>query len=136
MKEHPQHILDCVLQAWNREAAHWESQRLSSLYTQDAVFFGGRPGHSVGAAEIASYFDSYHGVILTAKLKLLDQQLLKLSDDCIMTQGFGEFEFVLAGNKSTSSTLRTTLVICRDASDWKISAHHFSTIPSAPPLGD
>ena len=136
MKEHPEEILDTVLLAWNREAANWSAQRLSTLYTQDALFFGGREGHAVGAAAITAYFDSYHGVIFSAKLKLLDQQLLRLSDDAIMAQGFGEFDFVLAGDKSTQSVLRTTLVICREADDWKICAHHFSTIPSVPPLGE
>lgn len=136
MKQAPEHVLDHILQAWNREAAQWASQQLSSLYTPDAVFFGGRPGHSVGAAGIKSYFDSYHGVIVSAKLKLLEQHLLSLSDDCIMAQGFGEFDFVLAGNKSTTSILRTTLVICREGGGWKIRAHHFSTIPTTPPLGD
>ena len=136
MNIQPKTILHNVLQAWNREAGNWGAQKLSSLYTDDALFFGGRPGHSVGAAEITAYFDSYHGVIISAHLKLVEQHVLMINEDCIMAQGFGEFDFVLAGNKSTQSRLRTTLVICRDGGGWKIRAHHFSTIPEAPPLGD
>lgn len=136
MKEQPEKILEHILQAWNREAGNWGKERLSTLYTRDALFFGGRTGQSVGEDEITAYFASYHGIILSAHLKLVEQHILALSDDCIMAQGFGEFKFVLAGNKSTESRLRTTLVISRDAGEWKIRAHHFSTIPEAPPLGD
>lgn len=136
MKEPPEKILEYILLAWNREAANWGSQRLSSLYTRDALFFGGRPAQSVGTDEITVYFDSYRDVILSANLKLVEQHILTIDDDCIMAQGFGEFDFLLVGNKSTQSRLRTTLVICRDAGVWKIRAHHFSNIPEAPPLGE
>lgn len=136
MTEQPEKILEHILQSWNREAGNWGSQKLSSLYTRDALFFGGRPGQSVGVADITAYFDSYHDVIISAHLNLVEQHVLMINEDCIMAQGFGEFDFVLAGNKSTHSRLRTTLVICRDGDGWKIRAHHFSTIPEAPPLGD
>lgn len=136
MKESAEKILETVLQDWNHEAGNWGSQRLSRLYSSDALFFGGRTGQSVGEAEITAYFNSYHDIILSAHLKLVEQHVLTISDECILAQGFGEFEFVLAGNKQTASRLRTTLVICRIGNDWKIRTHHFSTIPEAPPLGD
>lgn len=136
MSMNPKNVLDAVLKSWNREAGNWSSQHLSSLYTKDALFFGGRTGQSVGGEEITAYFNSYFGVILSANLKLVEQHILSLSDDCIVAQGFGEFDFVLQGNKSTHSRLRTTLVICKVGDEWKIRVHHFSTIPEAPPLGD
>ena len=37
--------------------------RLAAIYTDNAVFYGGRPGHSVGKEQVRAYFASYAGVL-------------------------------------------------------------------------
>jgi uncharacterized protein (TIGR02246 family) len=126
--------LAIVQAAWNAAARHWDPQALAAVYTDDALFFGGRPGHAVGAGAIREYFASYDGVIESATLELVDQQFIPLSDDCFLAQGFGEFAFELSGNQQSRSRLRTTLVIARQHGEWRIRQHHFSATPESPPI--
>jgi uncharacterized protein (TIGR02246 family) len=120
--------------AWNAAARRWSADALTAVYTNDALFFGGRPGHSVGAAAIREYFASYEGVIDSATLALVEQQCVRLADDCFLAQGYGEFAFVLSGGRPSHSRLRTTLVVALQQGEWKIRQHHFSTTPESPPI--
>ena len=126
--------LAVIQNAWNASARDWNADALTSIYTHDALFFGGRPGHAVGASAIRDYFASYVGVIESATLALVEQHVIALTDDCLLAQGFGEFVFVLDGGRESRSRLRTTLVIARHAGEWKICQHHFSASPESPPI--
>src|SRR5262245_35298774 len=66
-----------VQAAWNAAARNWDPPALTAVYTQDALFFGGRPGHCVGADAILDYFASYAGIIESASLELLEQHVLE-----------------------------------------------------------
>jgi uncharacterized protein (TIGR02246 family) len=123
-----------VQAAWNAAAYRWEAGALTAVYTDDALFFGGRPGHSVGAAGIREYFASYEGVIESATLELVEQQFLQLADNCFLAQGDGEFAFVLAGGRQSHLRVRTTLIVVLKQGKWKIRQHHFSTTPESPPI--
>jgi len=139
MSEHasdPRAALAAVGQAWTAAASPWNADALAAVYADDALFFGGRPGHAVGATAIRDYFASYQGVIESGQLELVDQHVLELAPGCLLAQGYGDFTFVLAGNQQTRSLLRTTLVLSLQQGSWKIRQHHFSASPSAPPLGD
>lgn len=123
-----------VLAAWNAAAHHWDADLLTAVYTDDALFFGGRPGHSVGAGAIREYFASYEDVIESATLDLVEQHFIRLADDCFLAQGYGEFAFVLSGDRPSRSRLRTTLIVVLQEGEWKIRQHHFSTTPETPPI--
>jgi uncharacterized protein (TIGR02246 family) len=124
-----------VIQAsWNVSARDWNAEALTAVYTEDALFFGGRPGHSVGARAIYDYFASYEGVIESAKLELVEQHFITLADDCFLAQGFGEFRFMLSEDRESRSRLRTTLLIAQQRGEWKIRQHHFSASPESPPI--
>jgi len=128
--------LYAVAAAW-REAAHdWNPAALAALYADDALLFGGRPDHSVGAAAIRAYFDSYAGVILSASVELFEQQIVETGATSLLAQGFCTFDFNLAGNRRTQSRLRTTWLLDWGEGKTRIRAHHFSLVPEAPPLGD
>ena len=125
-----------VAQAWTAAASPWNADALTDLFTADALFFGGKPEHSVGAPAIRDYFASYQGVILSAALRLVEQQVLQLQPGCLLAQGYGDFSFLLAGDRATRSRVRTSLLLVLQDGRWKIRQHHFSPAPSAPPLGD
>jgi uncharacterized protein (TIGR02246 family) len=135
----PAHPLEAALRAveaaWNRAARDWDPAALATLYTNDAVLFGGRPEHSVGAASIRAYFESYRGIIASARLELREQSLMSLSPEAVFAQGFGRFSFALAGDRSTSSDLRTSLLLVR-LGGWRIRGHHFSPPPTVLPFGE
>lgn len=123
-----------VGRAWNAAAAPWGPDRLTALYTDDALFYGGRPGHSVGAEAIRAYFGSYVGVLAQARLDLIDQVILQLGDDIYLAQGYGHFHFDLVAGGTSEAVWRTTLVLVRRGDSWKIRQHHFSATPEAPPV--
>jgi uncharacterized protein (TIGR02246 family) len=130
-----QHALDMVLAAWNRAGRNWDPDAFEDVYTADAVFFGGRPGHSVGRAGLRAYWESYVGVIASAELKLQDYELLQLTPDLVLAQGYGCFDLVLTDGRRTRSLLRATLTLVRRGDGWKALQHHFSTTPETPPIG-
>jgi len=133
---HPKKTLADMQNAWNLAAKVWNPKALASLYADNALFYGGRSGHSVGAAAIQVYFASYDGIIQSAVLDLIEQELVQLSPESFGSQGLGAFSFVLAGGRQTQSVLRTTLLLRRLNGRWKIQLHHFSVTPEVPPLGD
>lgn len=126
--------LAIVQAAWNAGARRWNPDALTAVYTEDALFFGGRPGLSAGTGAIREYFASYVDVIESATLELVEQRFIRLGPDCFLAQGYGDFSFVLAGNRTSRSRLRTTLVIARQDGEWRIRQHHFSTEPQSPPI--
>jgi uncharacterized protein (TIGR02246 family) len=126
--------LAAIQAAWNAGASNWSPQALTAIYTADALFFGGRPHHSVGVKAIREYFASYDGVIESASLELVEQHFIRLAADCFLAQGYGNFSFALSGNRTSRSRLRTTLVIVLQQGEWRIRLHHFSSPPEVPPI--
>src|SRR6478609_11418678 len=104
-------VLRAVERDWNAAAKHWDAAGLAALYTEDALFYGGRPGHAVGHAKVREYFDSYIGTLAAARLALVDQELRKLSEGVYLTQGYARFDFDLTAGGVSSSLLRSTLVL-------------------------
>jgi len=120
---------------WNAAGRYWGCDGLAACFTDDGLFFGGRPEHSVGREAITAYFRSYVGVIASCTLQLRDQEVLELSAECLVCQGFGDFSFVLADGRHTRSVVRTTLILVRQEDGWKARLQHFAPPPSEPPLG-
>jgi ketosteroid isomerase-like protein len=46
--------LRAVEHDWNAAAQHWNSAGLAALYTEDALFYGGRSGHAVAMKRCAN----------------------------------------------------------------------------------
>jgi uncharacterized protein (TIGR02246 family) len=126
--------LRSVERAWNEAASGWQVDRLAALYAGNAVFHGGRPGHSIGREQVRAYFQSYAGILASARLDLIDQVLVPLGDDAHLAQGYGHFHFDLVAGGRTEAVWRTTLVLVRRDGDWEILQHHFSATPEAPPI--
>ena len=126
--------LRTVERDWNAAAQHWDAESLVALYTDDALFYGGRPGHAVGRAKVRGYFDSYVGTLAAARLALVDQELRKLSEGVFLAQGYAKFDFDLSAGGGSSALLRSTLVLTHRPEGWRIAQHHFSATPSEPPI--
>jgi uncharacterized protein (TIGR02246 family) len=119
---------------WNAAAQRWEAEGIAALYTEDALFYGGRPGHAVGRAKVRGYFESYAGTLAGARLALVDQELRKLADRVYLAQGYARFDFDLTAGGGSSTLLRSTLVLRHRPEGWRIAQHHFSATPSEPPI--
>ncbi|HYF18243.1 MAG TPA: nuclear transport factor 2 family protein [Ramlibacter sp.] len=127
--------LAAIEAAWNAGADPWDPRRLATVYTRDALFFGGRPGHCVGQPAVEAYFASYRGVIVSGTMQLLEQQIIDLEPVGFLAQGYAQFTFRLRGGQHTRSRLRTTLFVVHHEGQWEVRQHHFSADPAAPPLG-
>lgn len=129
-------ILDKVISTWNSAASRWKTHELGAIYTENACLLGGRPGHFVGRSEITQYFASYEGVILCGAIRCMDQVLSMAGSQHVIAQGHVHMSFELGTGNSTSSVLRSTLILIMEGGEWRISHHHFSPIPQEPPLGN
>lgn len=130
-----QRALAAVQDAWNAAALRWDLDAFAAVYTGDALFFGGRPGQSVGRDAVRKYFASYVGVIDSATLALVDQHVVRLVPGTFLAQGFGQLQLRLSNGKLSQTVLRTTLIVVQREGRWEIQQHHFSVTPDAPPLG-
>jgi uncharacterized protein (TIGR02246 family) len=119
---------------WNAAARDWNTAALAALYTGDVVFYGGRPNHSVGQAQVRDYFESYAGMFTAVRLALVDQEIRELARGIYLAQGYAAFDFDLTGGGATRAVLRSTLVLTRLSEGWRIAQHHFSAIPVEPPI--
>ena len=126
--------LRAVERDWNAAAEHWDAAGLTALYTEDAVFYGGRPGHAVGPAKVREYFDSYIGTLAAARLALVDQELRKLAEGVYLAQGYAAFDFDLVAGGASRAVLRSTLVLTRRPEGGGIAQHHFSSPSAEPPI--
>ncbi|MSQ18625.1 MAG: SgcJ/EcaC family oxidoreductase [Betaproteobacteria bacterium] len=126
--------LRSVERAWNAAAQHWDADQLAAIYTPDAVFFGGRPGISVGLTEIRAYFASYIGILKSTSMALVDQHFRQLGPETFLAQGYVEFKFLLDSGKNSATKMRTTLTIVKRNNQWKLIQHHFSTTPETIPV--
>ncbi len=131
---HARAILQDIEHRWNNAAQAWNADELASLYTSDALFFGGRPGHAVGRHEIQGYFASYADTISSAHMSLVEQPIVEIGVDTLLAQGHAKFRFVLANGRETRSELRTTWILVKRDGTWLILQHHFSSTPEAPPI--
>ena len=127
-------VIKDVERRWNAAASTWDIDAFAAIYTDDALMFGGRADHSVGSEGVHAYFASYVGVLTSAEVTLTLQHIRQLGPETILTQGYGEFNFVLANGQRSHATLRTTWVIINKGGEWKVLQHHFSAMPEAPPI--
>jgi uncharacterized protein (TIGR02246 family) len=126
--------LATVNAGWSAAAQHWDADAFAALYTEDALFFGGRPAHSIGREAIREYFASYVGVIESASLELEEQHVMMLAPDCFVAQGYGVLSSRFPGGVDSRSRLRTTWIIASCDGEWRIRQHHFSGLPEKPPI--
>ena len=126
--------LRTIEREWNAAALHWDADKFASIYTDDAIFFGGRPGISVGRSGIREYFASYVGILKSTSMALVDQHLRELGPETFLAQGYVNFKFLLESGKNTSTVMRTTLTIVKRDGKWQLIQHHFSTTPETIPV--
>lgn len=126
-------VLALVARQWSAAAAKWNPEALAALYTNDALFFGGRTSHSVGRREVLVYFESYTGMLAGAELSMRDQHVIAIEPRSFLAQGFADIGFTLLDGRRTSGVFRTTWLL-RDAAEPRIQLHHFSPRPEVPPI--
>jgi uncharacterized protein (TIGR02246 family) len=123
-----------VERRWNEAAHKWDLEAFASIYTEDALFFGGRPGFFSGVDQIKEYYRSYVGVVASAAIKYHEQKIIELAPGALLAQGFADFNFTLANGDRGRTRLRSTNILVMRDNDWKVIQHHFSEPIAEPPI--
>jgi ketosteroid isomerase-like protein len=129
-----QAALALIERRWNEAGQKWSLDAFASIYTEDALFFGGRPGLFAGIDQIKEYYRSYVGVVISAAIKYRDQNFIELAPGMLLAQGFADFDFTVASGDSGHTRLRSTNILVMRNGDWKVLQHHFSEPINEPPI--
>lgn len=119
---------------WNEAANPLSPESIAAVYTQDALFFGGRPDHYVGRASVREYFETYRDILASIKLAIRDVHFAEADHRFLLAQGVADFTFGLLDGRTTFASLRATLALRRPDADWMICLHHFSPPPEVSPV--
>jgi uncharacterized protein (TIGR02246 family) len=122
-----------IARRWSAAASPLDPDKLSALYTRDAMFFGGLPDHYVGREQVKRYFSHYVPILSSIELRLRDMAVLT-ADRLTLGQGFADFTFTLPSGTTTFASLRATLGVVEQDGGWAICLHHFSPPPLVPPV--
>jgi uncharacterized protein (TIGR02246 family) len=110
-----------VLDGWKAGIDNHEPEEVASFFTDDALFQGFRPTHSVGHEGVAEYYAS-QPLGLTADYRILDAR--QLADDTVV--GYLGVDFGFADRPTLPVHL--TVILRKAAGTWLISHYHVSKI--------
>ena len=110
-----------VTGAWANAFVRNDPEALSSLYTDDAFFYGSKPELLRGREGALYYFSSLpeRG---SAEVEFTDIEAIELSDNVISSAMIGRFKI----DGDAKRLVRFTVLIVRNAGTWRISSHHAS----------
>ncbi|WP_158865795.1 SgcJ/EcaC family oxidoreductase [Leifsonia sp. AG29] len=114
-------ILEGVLEVWARDVREHNPERVASYFTEDAVFQGFDPRHTVGRPGITAYYDK-QPVGLDPDYRV--QEVRPLGDDAFLA--FVDIDFARPSGEVIPTHL--TLALVRDGAEWLIEQYHVSKI--------
>ncbi|HVL62274.1 MAG TPA: SgcJ/EcaC family oxidoreductase [Microbacterium sp.] len=120
-------LVNGVLRTWADGIRAHEPDDVASVFTEDAVFQGFDPTHTVGRAGIAAYY-AKQPVGLRAAFHVVEQR--QLGDDALIAYARVDF----SPPDAPVIPVHLTAVLQRGAESWLISHYHVSKIerPSGP----
>ncbi|MFB2598568.1 SgcJ/EcaC family oxidoreductase [Herbiconiux sp. P17] len=110
-----------VLDGWKAAIENHEPEKVATFFTEDALFQGFRPTHSIGRAGVEEYYAS-QPLGLTADYRVLDAR--QLADDVIV--GYQTVDFGFTDRPTIAVHL--TVVLRKVAGEWLISHYQVSRI--------
>ncbi|HEX3782016.1 MAG TPA: nuclear transport factor 2 family protein [Pseudonocardiaceae bacterium] len=113
-------ILTSVLDRWKSAVDAHEAKRVSTCFTDDAIFQGLHP-YSVGPDGVAEYYDS-QPIGMTANYTVL--QTRRLADDLVL--GYLNVDFTFTDRPTVSVYL--SIVLRRVEESWLIAHYQVSRL--------
>ncbi|GAA1759750.1 SgcJ/EcaC family oxidoreductase [Agromyces humatus] len=110
-----------VLRVWADGIRAHEPNEVASVFTEDAVFQGFDPTHTVGRAGIAAYYDK-QPVGLRAAFHIAEQR--QIAADALLVYARVDF----SPPDAAVIPVHLTAVLRRSAEAWLISHYHVSKI--------
>jgi uncharacterized protein (TIGR02246 family) len=108
-----------VLDGWQDAIARGRPDQVASFFTEDALFQGLRPTHSIGRQGVADYYTSQRAG-LRSDYRVLRSQ--RLADDRILSYQ----RVVFTAPEHPDTTTNLTIVLHRVEETWLISHYHVS----------
>lgn len=113
--------LENLLAAWAQAIRAHEPDVVASLFTEDAVFQGFDPRHSVGRPGVAAYYEK-QPVGLDPQYRV--REIRAFGQDALL--GFADVDFVRPSGEVIPTHL--TLALVRVGDGWLIRQYHVSKI--------
>jgi uncharacterized protein (TIGR02246 family) len=110
-----------VLDGWSEAIARHDPDGVASFFTEDALFQGLRPDHSIGRRGVSEYYAA-QPMGLTADYRLIESR--ELADDVLLGYLGVDFGFV---DRPTLPVHLTVVLRLVDGA-WLISHYHVSRI--------
>lgn len=110
-----------VLDGWKHSIERHDPDGVAAFFTEDAIFQGLRPDHSIGRQGVAEYYAS-QPIGLTASYTPLENR--RLADDVISSYQLVDFGFTDRG----PIRVHLSVILERGADGWLISHYHVSRV--------
>jgi uncharacterized protein (TIGR02246 family) len=110
-----------VLNGWQAAIAREDPELVATYFTEDALFQGLRPEHSVGPRGVSDYYKSQRAG-LTVEYQILQSH--RLGEDAIVS--YQRADFAVRGEPVAQTHLTTVLL--RERGPWLISHYHVSRV--------
>lgn len=111
-----------IMGAWAGAFARNDPQALSSLYSENALFFGSRPELMRGREGAYAYFSSL-SPRQSAAVEFSDIATVHLTQDIVSAAMIGRFTIDGVEHRVP---IRFTFLIVLENGAWRISSHHAS----------
>jgi ketosteroid isomerase-like protein len=116
-------IVSGIMAKWAAGFSRLDADKLSSLYSKHALFFGSNPKLYRGREGVAAYFNALPRWRSSA-VEFTDVVAEQASPDLINVAATASFD---VDHGATKLSVKITWVIVREDGDWKIVSHHVSS---------
>jgi uncharacterized protein (TIGR02246 family) len=108
---------------WEQVFNSGDYNKLTALYTTDAMFFGSIAQLVSGAEGVRTYFTELPPGI---KAKMGDQQAIAVGPNVLLSSGFADFTL----SNGTVLPFRLTFAIVKVDGKWLVAQYHASPVPN------
>ena len=119
--DHPEFIIEALLAEWKAAIDTHDPEAVAALFSEDAIFQGFRPTHSVGRAGVAEYYAA-QPFGMTAGYDVLTAR--RVGQDAIVAYVAAEFSFV----DRETLPVHLTVVAEHVGTVWELSHYHVSRV--------
>ncbi len=112
-----------IIEKWSAGFSRLDADALSSLYSQNAFFFGSKSQLFRGNAGVAAYFNALPRW-RAPTVEFTDRAIAQVNSGLINFAATASF---VVDESTAPLSVKITWVIAREGNDWKIVSHHVSS---------
>jgi uncharacterized protein (TIGR02246 family) len=124
MRNAAQDTVSGIIDKWSAAFNRLDAERLASLYSKNAFFFGSKSSLYRGNDGVAAYFNALPRWSLPT-VQFTDRATAQVNSDLINFAAIASF--VVSENDPPLS-VKISWVVAREDGDWKIVSHHVSSM--------